>query len=42
MEKETWRRAVDLIERGVLNLDLLLTNRYCLEDWGAGVCQSEK
>ncbi len=31
--KETWRRAVDLIERGVLDLDLLLTNRYCLEDW---------
>ena len=31
--KETWRRAVDLIERGVLNLDLLITNHYRLEDW---------
>ena len=31
--RESWERAVDLITRGVFNLDLLLTNRYSLEDW---------
>ncbi len=31
--KETWERAVDLIERGVLDLDSLITNHYALPDW---------
>lgn len=31
--RETWERAVDLISRGVLDLDSLLTNRYSLEEW---------
>ncbi len=31
--KETWERAVDLIERGVLDLDSLITNHYALEEW---------
>jgi L-iditol 2-dehydrogenase len=31
--KETWERAVDLITRGVFDLDPLLTNRYTLEEW---------
>jgi L-iditol 2-dehydrogenase len=31
--KETWERAVDLISRGVFDLDALLTNRYRLEEW---------
>lgn len=31
--KETWERAVDLITRGVLDLDSLLTNHYTLEEW---------
>jgi len=30
---ESWERAVDLISRGVFNLDPLLTNRYTLEEW---------
>lgn len=31
--RETWERAVDLIERGVLDLDSLITNHYALEEW---------
>lgn len=31
--KETWERAVDLIVRGVFDLDSLITNRYKLDDW---------
>lgn len=31
--KETWERAVDLIERGVLDLDSLITNHYALDEW---------
>jgi L-iditol 2-dehydrogenase len=31
--RETWERAVDLIERGVLDLDSLITNHYKLEEW---------
>lgn len=31
--RESWERAVDLITRGVFDLDALLTNRYSLEDW---------
>ena len=31
--RESWERAVDLISRGVFDLDALLTNRYALEDW---------
>jgi len=31
--KESWERAVDIIERGVLDLDSLITNRYTLEEW---------
>jgi len=30
---ETWKRAVDMISRGVFDLDSLLTNRYSLEEW---------
>ena len=30
---ETWRRAVDLISRGVFDLDALITNRYDLTQW---------
>jgi L-iditol 2-dehydrogenase len=30
---ETWERAVDLISRGVFDLDSLLTARYKLEEW---------
>lgn len=30
---ETWRRSVDLISRGVFDLDSLITNRYVLDDW---------
>ncbi len=30
---ETWRRAVDLISRGVFDLDSLITNRYELSEW---------
>lgn len=33
--RETWERAIDLISRKVFDLDSLLTNRYCLEDWEA-------
>ncbi len=31
--KETWERALDIISRGVLDLDKLITNRYKLEEW---------
>ena len=31
--QETWERAIDLISRRVLDLDLLLTNRYGLDQW---------
>lgn len=31
--RETWERAIDLIARGVFDLDALLTNRYSLEEW---------
>jgi L-iditol 2-dehydrogenase len=30
---ESWERAVDLITRGVFDLDSLLTARYSLDDW---------
>lgn len=30
---ETWERAVDLISMGAFNLDILLTNRYRLDQW---------
>ena len=30
---ESWERAVDLIARGVFDLDALLTNCYTLEEW---------
>jgi len=32
---ESWERAVDLITRGVFDLDSLLTGRYRLEEWEA-------
>ncbi len=32
---ESWERAVDLISRGVFDLDSLITGRYELEDWDA-------
>jgi threonine dehydrogenase-like Zn-dependent dehydrogenase len=31
--RETWERAVDLIGRGVFDLDSLITNRYQLSEW---------
>jgi len=31
--RETWERAVDLIERNVFDLDSLITNHYRLEEW---------
>jgi len=31
--KETWERAIDLISRGVFDLDSMLTNRYSLKEW---------
>jgi L-iditol 2-dehydrogenase len=30
---ETWEHAVDLLDRGVFNLDPMITNHYGLEDW---------
>lgn len=30
---ESWERAVDLISRGVFDLDSLLTNKYSLDRW---------
>lgn len=30
---ESWERAVNLISRGVFDLDSLVTNRYSLDDW---------
>ena len=30
---ESWERAVDLITRGVFNLDALLTGRYAVDEW---------
>jgi len=30
---ESWERAVDLISRGVFDLDSLITAHYSLEDW---------
>lgn len=31
--RETWEHAVDLLDRGVLNLDPMITNHYTLEEW---------
>jgi len=31
--KETWEHAVDLLDRGVFNLDPMITNHYTLEEW---------
>ena len=31
--RETWERAAEIIERGVLDLDSLITNRYSLDEW---------
>jgi len=31
--RETWERAVDLLNRGVLNLDPMITNHYSLSEW---------
>ena len=31
--RESWERAIDLISRGVFNLDALITNRYSLDEW---------
>lgn len=30
---ETWQHAVDLLDRGVFDLDPMITNHYSLEDW---------
>mgnify|MGYP005837146647 CR=1 FL=1 len=31
--RETWEHAVDLLERGALNLGPMITNHYALEEW---------
>jgi L-iditol 2-dehydrogenase len=31
--RETWEHAVDLLDRGVFNLDPMITNHYRLEQW---------
>ena len=31
--RETWQHGVDLLERGVFNLDPMITNHYTLEEW---------
>jgi threonine dehydrogenase-like Zn-dependent dehydrogenase len=31
--RETWEHAIDLLDRGVLDLDPLITNHYPLEEW---------
>ena len=31
--RDSWERAVDLITRGVFDLESLLTNRYTLDEW---------
>ncbi|WP_129628077.1 zinc-binding dehydrogenase [Tropicimonas sp. IMCC6043] len=31
--RETWHRAIDLIQSGKFDLDTLLTGRYALEEW---------
>jgi len=31
--RETWERAVDLLERDALTLDPMITNHYALEEW---------
>jgi L-iditol 2-dehydrogenase len=31
--RDTWERAIDLIQRGVFDLESLITNRYRLDEW---------
>jgi L-iditol 2-dehydrogenase len=31
--RETWEHAVDLLNRGVFNLDPMITHHYALEEW---------
>jgi threonine dehydrogenase-like Zn-dependent dehydrogenase len=31
--RETWERAVDLLDRRVFDLDPMITNHYVLEEW---------
>lgn len=31
--RETWEHAVDLLDRGLFNLDAMITNHYDLEEW---------
>lgn len=31
--RETWERAVDLLNRGAFDLDPMITNHYALEEW---------
>ncbi|MFW6180946.1 MAG: zinc-dependent alcohol dehydrogenase [Spirochaetota bacterium] len=31
--RESWERAVDLLDRGVFNLEAMITSRYTLEEW---------
>jgi L-iditol 2-dehydrogenase len=31
--RETWEHAIDLLDRGVFNLDAMITNHYELGDW---------
>jgi L-iditol 2-dehydrogenase len=31
--RETWEHAVDLLDRGVFNLDPMITNHYHLDEW---------
>ncbi len=30
---ETWQHAIDLLNRGVFNLDPMITNHYALDQW---------
>ena len=30
---ETWEHAIDLLDRGVFNLDPMITNHYALDEW---------
>ena len=33
--RETWEHAVDLLDRGLFNLDPVITDHYALEEWEA-------
>ena len=31
--RETWEKAIDLLDRGIFDLDPVITNHYGLEEW---------